>query len=36
MVSKDKHSINTDITDKEDLKEIKKIKKILNPDEKVL
>lgn len=36
MVSNDKHSINTDITDKEELKEISKIRKMLNPDEKVL
>jgi Bacterial PH domain/Short C-terminal domain len=36
LVSNDKHSINTDITDKEELKEISKIRKMLNPDEKVL
>lgn len=36
MVSSDKHSFNTDITDEEELNEIKKIEKILNSDEKVL
>lgn len=36
MVSSDKHSFSTDITDEEELKEIKKIEKILNSDEKVL
>ena len=36
MVSSDKHSFNTDITDEEELKEIKKIERILNSDEKVL
>jgi len=36
LVSSDKHSFNTDITDEEELKEIKKIERILNSDEKVL
>jgi hypothetical protein len=36
LVSSDKHSFNTDITDEEELNEIKKIEKILNSDEKVL
>jgi hypothetical protein len=36
LVSSDKHSFSTDITDEEELKEIKKIEKILNSDEKVL
>jgi hypothetical protein len=36
LVSSDKHSLNTDITDEEELNEIKKIEKILNSDEKVL
>ncbi|MGH9973869.1 MAG: PH domain-containing protein [Nitrososphaeraceae archaeon] len=36
MVSSDKHSFNTDITDEEELNEIKKIEKILNSEEKVL
>lgn len=36
MVSSDKHSFNTDITDEEELDEIKKIEKILNSEEKVL
>jgi hypothetical protein len=36
LVSSDKHSFNTDITDEEELNEIKKIEKILNSEEKVL
>jgi Bacterial PH domain/Short C-terminal domain len=36
LVSSDKHSFNTDITDEEELDEIKKIEKILNSEEKVL
>lgn len=36
LVSADKHSINTDITNAGELDEIVKIEKILNPDEKVL
>lgn len=36
LVSADKHSFNTDITDAEELDEIEKIRKILNQDEKVL
>jgi hypothetical protein len=36
LVSSNKHSFNTDITDEEELNEIKKIEKILNSDEKVL
>jgi hypothetical protein len=36
LVSSDKHSFNTDITDEEEVNEIKKIEKILNSDEKVL
>jgi hypothetical protein len=36
MVSSDKQSFNTDITDEEELQEIEKIEKILSSDEKVL
>jgi Bacterial PH domain/Short C-terminal domain len=36
LVSSDKHSFKTDITDDQELKEIEKIEKILNSDEKVL
>src|ERR1044071_5409858 len=36
LVTSDKHSFNTDITDADELDEIEKIEKILNPDEKVL
>ena len=36
MVSSDKHSFNTDITDEEELSEIEKVEKILSSDEKVL
>ncbi len=36
LVSADKHSFNTDITDEDELSEIEKIEKILSSDEKVL
>ena len=36
MVSSNKHSFNTDITDEEELREIEKVEKILSSDEKVL
>ncbi len=36
LVSSDKHSFNTDITDEEELREIEKVEKILSSDEKVL
>jgi hypothetical protein len=36
LVSSNKHSFNTDITDEEELREIEKVEKILSSDEKVL
>ena len=36
MVSSDKHSFNTDITDEEELREIEQVEKLLSSDEKVL